>query len=218
MDMFPYPIKLVSLRKEDIQKNRGMGGENKVFQEVTRDLREHFAGKVNEISNLFEKRFQRYPNIPSVAKVKLRPDAIAKSHRPTSLFTENTCPIVGVGTSNELFIEVTPDGLSNLTDKIVNSDAKITKANISTLDDLVPYSKEDVLTNEAYNLIKESGQKVIKVKLFDFHQQKTNNESDKTFIQHLHAFDSELIKKISYTKDLMTQTSHLKRLVHRMCQ
>lgn len=200
---FPFPVKLVSLRKEDFQKNTGNGGGPKFFQEVTRDLREDLAGKVLEVSNAFRERFEKYPMVPSVAKVKLRTDAIAKSHRPTSLFSQSTCPIIGVAKSNELLIEVTPRGLTNLADKIVNTDANITKANITTLEGVIPYTPEDVISEELFPLFKQSQSRIIKIKLFDFHQHRLNVEANKLFSHHLKEFNSEIIKTIQYTKDLI---------------
>lgn len=214
MNQFPYPIKLINLRKEDIKKNQNTGGEKKVFQEVTRDLREHFSGKVTEISKLFESRFQKYPNVPSVAKVKLRSDAIAKSHRPTSLFSTSTCPIIGVGQSDELYIEVTPNGLTQLAEKITSSTAKITKANISTLDDITAYTPKDIIDNATFAKLKELNSKHLKIKLFDFHQHIANIEAHKVLLNHLQDYDSELVKTISYSKELIVYKVAISNLDH----
>ncbi|MBL0387941.1 S8 family peptidase [Tumebacillus sp. ITR2] len=200
--MNEFLIKHISLRPEDIKSNQGNGGPAKVFGEVTRDLREAFAGKVSDIRSRFEQRFAANPNVPSVAKVRLKQEAIAKSHRPTSLFSTSTCPIIGVGKSDELLVEVTRDGLNALSRKILSSDAKITKANISTLQDFQAYDLFDVLSNEVYKRIRELRKKYIKLRVFDFLNHNTNLDSYTALINRISNFSGEFHSKIQYAKNL----------------
>jgi serine protease AprX len=201
-DFIKFPIKLVQLRKEDIKRNTANRGEPKFFCEVTPELRKNFSKQVDSIGKIFEQRFKNYPNTPAVAKVYLREEAIAKSHRPTNLFHRSTCPIIGVGNSNELFIEVTPERLESLKEKILNSNSKTVMANISTIKCITPYKPEDALDKKAKQYILEEDEHYVKIKLFKFFNEKTNIDAEKEFELHLQDNDAKIAKKIRYTKNL----------------
>lgn len=199
---FTYPIKLISLRKEDVKPNRANGGDRKIFCEVTHELRNGFARKIDAVESLFEQRFKKHPKTPAVAKVTLRSDAIAKSHRPTSLFSSSTCPIIGVGESNELYIEVNTQRLNSLKQKIMSSNAKIVEANISTLENIIPYLPEDTVSVDIKEYIQKEELTSVKIKLFKFFNEKTNIDVEKEFEAHLEKVGSKVQKKIYYAKHL----------------
>ena len=90
-------IKL-SLRENDIKKNDSGGGDPKYFAEsCDKKLRDFIRSRINELKQAFNKDFSLYPDVPAVGKVRLKKDALAKSHRPTKIFNDKTCPIIGVG-------------------------------------------------------------------------------------------------------------------------
>lgn len=199
---FPYPIKMVSVRPEDIKQNKG-GGDVKVFGDVTSELRESFAHKVRNINAVFSERFEKNKLIPAVARVKLKNEAIAKSHRPTSLFSQSTCPIIGVGKSNELYLEVTAEGLEALEEKLINSKTKSVTANISTLNDIEPFLPKDAIEE----MVSAEGEKLeqeryIKIKLFKFQGEKANSAVEQELKNHLEEKQAKIVKKIDYSKNL----------------
>ncbi|HFU7081007.1 S8 family peptidase [Bacillus thuringiensis] len=198
---FPYPIKVVGIRNEDIKNNQG-GGSAKVFGEVTTELRESFATKVRNISEVFNDRFEKNKLIPAVAKVELKSEAIAKSHRPTSLFSHNTCPIIGVGRSNELYLEVTAEGLKALEDKLINSHTKAVNANISTLNDIEPFLPKDAI-DEIGGTETDGPDNYIKIKLFKFQHEKTNIAVENELRAHLETKQARIVKKIDYSRNLV---------------
>ncbi|EOQ22257.1 hypothetical protein KQ1_05834 [Bacillus cereus BAG3O-1] len=201
-EKFDYPIKLISLRKGDIKPNRANGGDKKIFCEVTRELRSGLAQKIDAVESSFEQRFKEHPKTPAVAKVTLRSDAIAKSHRPINLFSSSTCPIIGVGESNELFIEVNTQRLNNLKQKIMNSSAKVIESNISTLEDIIPYLPEDVVSLGIKKHIQNEELRFVKIKLFKFSNDETNIDVEQEFEEHLIKVGSKIQKKIYYAKHL----------------
>nr|WP_309100178.1 S8 family peptidase [Fredinandcohnia onubensis] len=201
--VFDFPVKMVQLRKEDTKPNRVNGGGPKFFCEVTTELRNSFSSQVDKIGDVFEARFKETPDTPSVARVNLRPEAIAKSHRPLSLFSQSTCPIIGVGNSDELFIEVNPERLSRLKEKILTNNAKSVSANISTLKSITPYTPEDVLNEHIKEHIFNEEEKFVKIKLFKFFNEKTNIDTEKEFENHLKKFNSYIVDKIFYSKNLI---------------
>lgn len=198
----PYPVKVVKIRDNDIKVNRVNGNGKKVFGEVTTELRENFASKVKEIHEVFNQRFKENNSIPAVAKVKIKAEAMAKSHRPTSLFSKSTCPIIGVGSANELYLEVTSNGLNALEEKILKSNAKTVTANISTLEDLEPFLPKDALESKMLIEPSDKPEKYVKVKLFKFEQEETNELVEKELQKHLENQNAKIVKKIDYSTDL----------------
>ena len=77
------------------------------------------------------------------ARVRLTPKAFAKSHRPDTLFSEKTCPIIGAGKLGELFIRATPSGLSQL-DRVIQEgkSPKLIKE-LSSVETIEPITPED---------------------------------------------------------------------------
>ncbi|PFE33925.1 hypothetical protein CN270_11430 [Priestia megaterium] len=202
-ESFAHPVKLVKIRQEDIKPNRGNPREPKLFGEVTSKVRENISTQIASVSKVFEQHFKDYPKTPAVAKVNLKQEAIAKSHRPISLFSKTTCPIIGVKNSNELLVEVTPQSLDKLNKKVLTSHAKIVEANISTLSSISPYSAEDVLTKVEKEHIKNEDKDYVKIKLFKFFNEKTNIDAEREFEQHLSRNNAQIVKKINYSKHLV---------------
>lgn len=191
-----YPIKRVKIRNGDIKQNPGGGDGPKVFGEVTNELRHTFSDKVEHIKSELHEHFDKFKDVPAVAKVNLKGDALAKSHRPNNLFSTSTCPIIGGGKSKELFIEVTGNGLDSLQDKILNGSSKQIVANISTLDDISPYEIQENVTEEGN--IKDST--YLKVKLFRFQNEETNIKVHRQFEEYLKENNISLVKELHYGK------------------
>ncbi len=77
------------------------------------------------------------------ARVRLTPKAFAKSHRPDTLFSEKTCPIIGAGRLGELFIRVTPSGLSQLDRVIQEGETPKIVKELSSIETIEPMTPED---------------------------------------------------------------------------
>src|SRR5437870_4006885 len=125
------PIKVVLTRESDIRKPEGGGGGRKIFDDVTRELRESFVHQLEDVEHHFAVSFDESPDVPAVARVILKAKALAKSHRPAGLLTANTCPIIGAQNLGELLVSVTRDGLHRLMDTILHVETKVGVANVS---------------------------------------------------------------------------------------
>ncbi len=66
-------------------------------------------------------------------RLRVIPQAAAKSHRPEKLFSEDTCPIVGAGSLGELFIKATTVGLDRLKELIEDNDSTQLVKEISSI-------------------------------------------------------------------------------------
>ena len=104
------PIKLVLQRTSDTQKNQG-GGGIKFFCEVTKELQDVMTEKFEGVLSYYESVFQESELIPAVGKITVRPEAIAKSHKPND-FCRN-CPIIGSEDLGEIYIKVSKKGIED---------------------------------------------------------------------------------------------------------
>src|ERR1700733_5387200 len=94
-DELKLPIKVVPPLERDFYAPETGGGPKKVFGEVTGEFRTELAGQVIAIRDQFRQAFEEFPDVPAVARAKVRSNAIAKSHRPTAVLTANTWHIIG---------------------------------------------------------------------------------------------------------------------------
>ena len=140
------PILLVKPRKSDHQQRVIAGfGEPKEIVPVTRTLREHLTQRLAAVSNDLVANYKKYPGIPAVISLRLRPEAMAKSHRPMALLERVGMRPVGTQRLGELLLPATQNSLKHLMEVIEQNNAKVIRANISTIDELHPYGADDVL-------------------------------------------------------------------------
>lgn len=154
------PIKVIPVLKDDMVHPENRGGPKKLFREVDREFRETIEAQVLQIRDHFQESFRRLPQVPAVAKVTVRKDAVAKSHRPYGIFNEKTCPIIGSEGLDQILVSVTGPGLERLATEVRLSQAKDKIANISTLELLEPVKPQIEIPTE---------DEFAKVKLFRHH-------------------------------------------------
>jgi serine protease AprX len=132
-DIKKLPLKVVPTLDRDFYHPDAGGGPKKVFTKVTREFRQNLSSQVIGIRDHFSEAFKEFPKVPAVARVRVREDAIAKSHRPTDVFSAATCPIIGAEGLGDLLLSVTQSGLEQLAKKIELNTTKLAIANLSTL-------------------------------------------------------------------------------------
>ena len=106
------PIKLIMPKQGAERRVLGGGGAKTPFRNVDTEYRQRLVNQVSAI----EQAVLSQMNIAKAApvRVKVISEATAKSHRPDTLFSEQSCPIIGSGGVGELFIKATAHGLSKL--------------------------------------------------------------------------------------------------------
>ena len=120
------PIKLIMPNQGTERRVAGGGSKPKPFREVSPQYRQGLSNQVSAIQEALAPQLQITQAAP--VRVVVLAKAAAKSHRPETLFSEQTCPIVGSGRLGELFIKATSDGLKRLNDAIShNTSEKIVK-------------------------------------------------------------------------------------------
>lgn len=141
------------------------------LREVTPDFRASLATRVSTLRAAIAAPAKEIGAVP--ARVRLISKAVAKTHRPEKLFSENTCPIVGVGRLGDLYIKATPKGLRELENELTSGTSKRLVKDISTLETIEPITPEDRRNRVSASDILRSSPKLTsgyatRVQLFDF--------------------------------------------------
>ena len=122
------PIKHVQFSTDDYYNpETPKGGNNDPLKKVTSDFRSQIIGELSAIA----RELRDFESVGvCTAIVELEDNAIAKSHRPSSLFNKNTCPFFGDFGYGKMLVQVDEKGLSKLIEKVEIDD---TKKNIKAL-------------------------------------------------------------------------------------
>lgn len=179
MDKREYPIKVVEIRSTDHRPPGGpKGGPPKLFGKVTDKTRKALVNQIAETQDHFQQYFELWPNLPAVAKVTLKEEALAKSHRPTALLMNKTCPIIGTLDFGEVLVSATPDGLSKLSKRITKSTSKKPVANISAIEKIEPYQLDNKYHALNERLLEKSAAegRPLKIHTFDHDDQEINEQ------------------------------------------
>lgn len=162
------PIKIILQKTEDIFSNRG-GGSPKFFGELTPQLQTEISNKFEALLEFYNDVFEENENIPAIGKVTVKPEAIAKSHKPDDLC--RNCPIIGSEDLNEIYIKVKKKSIQETVQLVMNPPSIKFKANMTAVSDIQPIKANEKITSSLilaaqndFLSIKNS----IKVKIFDF--------------------------------------------------
>lgn len=130
------PIKLIMPKQGEEGRVKGGGSPPEPFRPVDGNYRKNLSRQIQAIRDSVLPQAKQIGALP--VRVKLIGKAVAKSHRPNQLFSDQTCPIVGAGSLGELFVKATAKGLSRLT-SIVESDQSLqVKKELSCVETIEP--------------------------------------------------------------------------------
>ena len=162
------PIKIILQKTDDIFSNSG-GGKTKFFSEVTLQLQIDISNKFESLLEYYNDVFEENENIPAIGKVIVKPEAIAKSHKPDDLC--RNCPIIGTEDLNEIYIKVKKKSIQETVKLVMNPPSIEFKANMTAVSDIQPIKADEKITSSLalaaqsdFSSIKNN----IKVKIFDF--------------------------------------------------
>ena len=179
------PIK-VTLPKQGTERSvHGGGSRHQPFCQVGTAFRERLGRQVTALQKAIAPVASRTGGVP--ARVKLHPLATAKSHRPGTLFSSRTCPIIGGGAVGELFVKATPEGLDKISAQISGGDSQRIVKELSAVSVIEPVTPElrrggrtarDILRD----CPRRSNGFLARVRLFDFDDGGVQGELYKDFI------------------------------------
>ena len=201
MDKTDFPIQVVEIRRKDYRPPGTISSSNKRFGDATPVVRKALARQISRVIKSFSPQFAKWPTVPAVAKVTLKEEALAKSHRPTALLTKTTCPIVGTLDYGELLVSATKDGLDRLSQRVLSTTGKKSVANITAIKHIEPYKVNDW---NAQRLTKEAGRwaasgRMLKFHLFDHKNEEINEQVRAALFELAEELSVELVEK-SYGK------------------
>lgn len=194
------PVRVVQPSSDYLHKNSGGGSKPKWFIEETEysSHQAHLIDEINDIEIELSTCFTNYPNVPSVIKASLHLDALAKSHRPKSIFNEKTCPIIGVDSLGELLLSTTKHGLDSLKLIIKESSTESQKANVTSVVNIKIFEFADKLqgldVRELKNRASRDGEQYLKVILFNYQDDAVNGLAENKFIQLLQSRNTKFDK------------------------
>lgn len=162
------PIIVVMQKKEDTVPNDG-GGKRKFFGEYTDQLADKFIKQLKNIDENTKIAFEE-GNKVAVAKIKMKSEAIAKSHKPNRFCKD--LPIIGGGDLDEIFVRVEPGSIAKTIESIQNNPPMDLKANMTAIRDVESIKNEEkisehlkkILENQAFDSVKNR----IKVELYEY--------------------------------------------------
>ena len=165
------PIKLIMPKQGTERRVPGGGSAPEPFRLVDVDYRLSLGNQVSAIQSAIGPQL-RQTNVAPL-RVKVIPEAIAKSHRPERLFSEDSCPIVGAGSLDELYVKATTGGLRRLAEVIANETSPRLVKEISSVDLIEPVTPQSRRQGERpEDLLKRSPRKsdgfLTRVQLFVF--------------------------------------------------
>lgn len=154
--------------KPDVQG----GGSNKPLKEVTNEFKRQLVLSINGISKALQSTPAKLSIGVAAAVVELESNAIAKSHRPTKLFNNDTCPFFGDVGYSRFLIQVSIKGLAALSKKIELAQSQAAIKDLSTIKSIDIYKPEG-------SVLDDKG--VASVRLFRFNSAEMNRELDEKF-------------------------------------
>ncbi|HEL1260961.1 TPA: hypothetical protein TVO01_001869, partial [Streptococcus equi subsp. zooepidemicus] len=159
------PIKLVLPKTTDIVPNIG-GGDLKFFGKVTPELKKGITDKFEELLSFYSDVFDENEAIPAVGKITVKPEAIAKSHKPSDLC--RNCRIIGSEDLDEIYIKVDRKNIHKTIEMVKNPPSQKFQANMTAIVDIQPIKPEEKISPTLQSITSEdfnSINKLIKLKI-----------------------------------------------------
>lgn len=176
------PVKVIMPREKDSVVNSA-GGRDKFFREVTPEFIGEISGKFAALINHYKEVFDENESVPAVAKLIIRGEAAAKSHRPDELCKETD--IIGDGGLKKLYIKITKKSVERTINRISSPRrSKKLSANLTTIDDILPVFDNEKISENIEKAVSEKTDikfKKLKIKCFDF----GNEHDNETIRRHV---------------------------------
>ncbi len=165
------PIKIMLPEQYVLRRDESRRGKPKPFVEVDQEYRARLKTEVSAIRQLVLTQAKNVDTVP--VRVRLRKRAAAKSHRPETLFSDDSCPIIGAGRLGEIFVRATTTGLDRLAYEIEHNDSKQMVKELSAVELIEPITPQFRRKNRSSeDILKDSPLRekrfVVHIRLFNF--------------------------------------------------
>lgn len=174
-------------------ETRGGGGTE--FVPVTPALRNKLRKSLSAAAEASSEDLS-IPDVPAVLVLELRNEAIAKTHRPTTLAAEGQAVPVGHGSLNEMLIAADASAMVALDWVIQSRQTKAIRENLSALEGIHSWGMQRRLPSTFRNLdakalhsaIKAAAERVL-VRLFSYASEETSKKVLQRFLEFLKRSD-----------------------------
>jgi serine protease AprX len=201
------PIKIIIPQDSDHSAPLGGGGPARVFGEDIDQMRNVLAGQIGEVRECFSQTLCQPDGPPAVARVVLKKEALAKSHRPYDLFSQDTCPIIGGEGFGHMLVSVSAAGLDQLEEKVLRGPTTKLKANISTVEQIIPYTAADAVGSIGLDglagQLAEDKALALKLRLFQHADPEANASVHQAFLRLLELMELPQPEGIFCISDLL---------------
>lgn len=164
-------------------------------------------GQIAEVREQFAGILQKRSYLPAVARVILKKEALAKSHRPTHLFEKDSCPIIGGEDFGHLLVSVTSSGLDELEKDVARGSTADLKADVSTLRRIEPYTADDAAGDgglvKLQRLVEQHRPDQLRIRLFRHGRSRADGAVYEEFLKLAHILKLEVPESLPYLSDLL---------------
>ncbi|MFA0336834.1 S8 family peptidase [Vibrio sp. 10N.222.54.B2] len=203
------PIKHVEFSEGDyFQPETHGGGNSTPHKKVTEAFRQELLTSLEQVTRSLQEGYQSSGLEVCTAIVELEDKATAKSHRPTDIFNEQTCPFFGDAGYGRMLIASTNSGLKALKDKIRTCKTKSGIKSISAIKSISIYEAPI-----EYPLNSDSP---LVVRLFRYQDVQSNTLLDRNFEATIDELGCEWIKHPSESVRLYKILSNISLLLQNL--
>lgn len=140
------PILFVRSRKQDLKQRVIEGfGEPREIVNVDAAFRKSLVERIKKAAHGLQNAQTAFPSIPAVVVLRLHPNAMAKTHRPMLLLQRVGMQPIGTHGFGELLLPATKHSLEHLAQVAEIQNSKKIRANLSTIDAILPWTTDDAL-------------------------------------------------------------------------
>ena len=205
------PIKVVVPRDHDLRPVPGRGGP-RTFFDCKGNIRSTLINQLNDVRNNFKSVLDSPAKIPAVARVILKKEALSISHRPKHLFGPRSCPIIGGEDFGNILVSVSKNGLNYLEDQIKNNSTKDIAADITTLEEIKPYSANDAVGSLSIKglsqYISEMNISSLKLKIFQHHDSTLDKNIQEALYELIRSLELPEPEPIPFLSNLLVFRIH----------
>lgn len=192
-----------------IQPKKNPGGSSVPLKDVTAEFRTELLNSLNQVTERLNLANQPAVDV-CTAVVELESNAIAKTHRPTYLFNEKTCPFFGDAGYGKMLIQVDKSGLDSLKRKISNTKTKSGIKDLSTIKAITCYEPQIAHPSKQTD--------AVVIRLFRYLDSELNSRVDRYFEKALDDIGCSWIKHPSNSIRLYKITSNSLNLMKKVSE
>lgn len=178
------PIKHIKFSENDYFQPPVHGGSSSApHKPVTSEFRQELVASIDEVSSALDGKL-RDGDVAAVV-VELEDKATAKSNRPTSIFSGDTCPFFGDIGYAKFLVKVSASGLKSLKKKVERASSKADTKELSAIKSISLFKPNIKITDEGG---------AVSIRLFRFNSVAENQDLDKKFESYLNSLNCKWTK------------------------